>query len=161
METFAYPDIIKISEEICQTPLSEAAKMNINKGKFFVTNINQNVAEVPIKEVTGFARHACHYCLDLTNELADISCGSIGSGNGWNTVVVRSEKGEKLFNAALEENYFQINDIPEDQPFGIPLIEKLSSGKKTRNFGGLLQHLEGLPPYYYNSLKDIMKVEEQ
>jgi coenzyme F420 hydrogenase subunit beta len=160
METFAYPDIIKISEEICQTPLSEAAKMNINKGKFFVTSINQNIAEVPIKEVTGFARHACHYCLDLTNELADISCGSIGSGNGWSTIVVRSEKGEKLFNAALEENYFQINDIPEDQPFGIPLIQKLASGKKTRNFSGLLQHLEGLPPYYYNSLKDIMKVEE-
>jgi len=159
MESFAYPNIIKISEEICKTPLGEAAKMNINKGKFFVTNINKNVTEVPVKEVTSLARHACHYCVDLTNELADISCGSIGSANGWSTVIVRSEKGEKLFNAALKENYFQINDIPADQPTGIPMIQKLASGKKSRNFEGLTKNVGEMPPYYYNSLKNIMKIE--
>ncbi|MHA1652117.1 MAG: Coenzyme F420 hydrogenase/dehydrogenase, beta subunit C-terminal domain [Candidatus Helarchaeota archaeon] len=161
METFAYENVIKISEEFCNTPIANVSKMDINKGKFFVYDLNKNAVEVPIKEVTSLARHACHYCVDLTNELADISCGSIGSGPGWSTVVVRSEKGEKLYNSALNENYFQVKDIPVDKPFGVPLIEKLANGKRTRNFKGLLKILDKAPPYYFNSLNKIFKVEEK
>ncbi|TFG05392.1 MAG: hypothetical protein EU536_02160 [Promethearchaeota archaeon] len=161
METFAYENVVKISEEFCKTPIAKVSKMDINKGKFFVYDLEKNPTEVPIKDVTSLARHACHYCIDLTNELADISCGSIGSGPGWSTVIVRSEKGEKLYNASLKENYFQVRDIPTDKPFGIPLIEKLAEGKRTRNFKGLKKILSELPPYYYNSLEKILKVEEQ
>ncbi len=161
METFSYDNVVKISEEKCNTPINNVSKMDINKGKFFVYDLQKNPVEVPIKDVTSLARHACHYCVDLTNELADISCGSIGSGPGWSTVVVRSEKGEKLFNTALKGNYFQVKDIPTDKPFGIPLIEKLASGKKTRNFKGLMKILDKAPLYYYNSLKRILKVDEE
>jgi len=161
METFAYESVVKISEELCKTPITNVSKMDINKGKFFVYDLEKNPIEVPIKEVTSLAHHACHYCVDLTNELADISCGSIGSGAGWSTVVVRSEKGEKLYNAALQENYFQVRDVPADKPFGIPLIEKLANGKRKRNFKELKKILDKAPPYYYNSLKQILKVEEQ
>ncbi len=160
METFAYENVVKISEEFCNTPITNVSKMDINKGKFFVYDLNKNAAEVPIKEVTSLARHGCHYCVDLTNELADISCGSIGSGPGWSTVVVRSEKGEKLYNAALQENYFQVRDVPADKPFGTPLIEKLAKGKRTRNFKGLRKILAESPPFYYNSLKPILKVDD-
>ncbi|MHA1229438.1 MAG: Coenzyme F420 hydrogenase/dehydrogenase, beta subunit C-terminal domain [Candidatus Helarchaeota archaeon] len=160
MESFSYPNVLKISEEICNTPISNVAKMDINKGKFFVYNLNNESVEVPIKEVTSLARHACHYCVDLTNELADISCGSIGSGPGWSTVVVRTEKGEKIYNEALKAGYFQVKDIPSDKPFGVPLIEKLAKGKRTRNYKSLLKIIEKVPPYYYNSLKNIIKVEE-
>ncbi len=160
MEAFTYENIIKISEQFCKTPINNAAKMNINKGKFFVTDLNKNVAEVPIKEVTSLARHGCHYCMDLTNELADISCGSIGSGPGWSTVIVRSEKGEKLYNAALKDNYFQVKDIPDDK-FGLQMIQTLASGKKSRNFKGLLKILDKAPPYYYESLNQIIKIEEK
>ncbi|NVM54158.1 MAG: Coenzyme F420 hydrogenase/dehydrogenase, beta subunit C-terminal domain [Candidatus Helarchaeota archaeon] len=161
METFSYENVVKISEDICKTPITNVSKMDINKGKFFVYDLEKNPSEVPIKEVTSLARHACHYCVDLTNELADISCGSIGSGPGWSTVVVRSEKGKKLYNAALKKKFFQIKDIPADKPFGIPLIEKLAKGKRKRNFKGLMKILDEAPPYYYNSLKQILKVEEQ
>ncbi len=161
METFAYENVIKISEEICNTPISNVSKMDINKGKFFVYDLEKNPTEVPIKEVTSLARHACHYCVDLTNELADISCGSIGSGAGWSTVVVRSEKGEQLYSSALKAKYFKVRDVPADKPFGIPLIEKLANGKRKRNFKGLKKILDKAPLYYYNSLKQILKVEEQ
>ncbi|MHA1264744.1 MAG: Coenzyme F420 hydrogenase/dehydrogenase, beta subunit C-terminal domain [Candidatus Helarchaeota archaeon] len=161
METFAYNNVVKIAEEFCKTPIANVSKMDINKGKFFVYDLEKNSIEVPIKEVTSLARHACHYCVDLTNELADISCGSIGSGPGWSTVVVRSEKGEKLYKAALQENFFQVKDIPADKPFGIPLIEKLANGKRKRNFKGLLKIVDTAPIYYYDSLKQILKVEEE
>jgi coenzyme F420 hydrogenase subunit beta len=160
METFQYENVIKIAQDFCNTPITNVSKMDINKGKFFVYDLEKNPIEVPIKEVTSLARHACHYCVDLTNELADISCGSIGSGPGWSTVVVRSEKGEKLYNAALKNKYFQVRDVPADKPFGIPLIEKLAKGKRKRNFKGLRKILDKAPPYYYNSLEQILKVEE-
>ncbi|MHA1276327.1 MAG: Coenzyme F420 hydrogenase/dehydrogenase, beta subunit C-terminal domain [Candidatus Helarchaeota archaeon] len=161
METFAYENVVKISEQLCNTPITNVSKMDINKGKFFVYDLNKNPVEVPIKEVTSLARHGCHYCVDLTNELADISCGSIGSGPSWSTVVVRSEKGEKLFHSALQEKYFQIKDIPADKPFGIPLIEKLARGKRIRNFKGLRKILGETPPFYFNSLQPILKVDEE
>ena len=161
METFSYENVVKISEEVCNTPITNVSKMDINKGKFFVYDLEKNAVEVPIKEVTSLARHACHYCVDLTNELADISCGSIGSGPGWSTVVVRSEQGEMLYNNALKEKYFKVKDIPADKPFGTPLIEKLAKGKRKRNFKGLKKILDESPPYYYNSLNQILKVEEQ
>ncbi|MHA1753782.1 MAG: Coenzyme F420 hydrogenase/dehydrogenase, beta subunit C-terminal domain [Candidatus Helarchaeota archaeon] len=161
METFAYNNVVKISEEICKTPINNVSKMDINKGKFYVYNLDKEPVEVPIKEVTSLARTACHYCVDLTNELSDISCGSIGSGPGWSTVVVRTEKGEKLYTEALQENYFQVKEIPSDKPFGIPLIEKLAKGKRTRNFKSISKIIDKAPLYYYNSLKNIIKVEEK
>ena len=160
MESFAYPNLLTISEEKCSTPINNVSKMDINKGKFFVYNLNKESTEVPIKEVAPLARHACHYCVDLTNELADISCGSIGSGPGWSTVVIRSEKGEKVYNAALQENYFSVRDVPADKPFGIPLIEKLANGKRKRNFKGVKKILAESPPFYHDSLESILKVEE-
>ncbi|MFX1293653.1 MAG: Coenzyme F420 hydrogenase/dehydrogenase, beta subunit C-terminal domain [Promethearchaeota archaeon] len=160
METFAYENVIKIAQEFCNTPIANVSKMDINKGKFFVYDLEKNPIEISIKEVTSLARHACHFCVDLSNELADISCGSIGSGPGWSTVIVRSAKGEDLYNAALKENFFQVKDIPVDKPFGIPLIEKLAKGKKKRNFKELKKIFDKVPPYYYKSLEQILKVEE-
>lgn len=161
MESFAYPSVIKIAEEFCKTPIANVSKMDINKGKFFVYDMNKNASEIPIKEVTSLARHACHYCVDLTNELADISCGSIGSGPGFSTVIVRTDKGKRIYDAALKAKYFQVKNIPEDKPFGTPLIKKLANGKRKRNFKGLKKILDEIPPDYYNSLKQILKYEEQ
>lgn len=160
MESFAYDNVLKISEEMCNTPITDVTKMDINKGKFYVYKQDGDPVEIPIKEVTSLARNACHYCVDLTNELADISCGSIGSGAGWSTVIVRSEKGEKLYNEALKEGYFEVRDVPADKPFGLPLIEKLANGKRSRNFKHLIKILDESPKFYYNSLSKIIEVDE-
>ena len=161
MESFPYENVIKISEELCETPINKVSKMDIDKGKFFVYDLDKNSKQIPIKEVTSLARHPCHYCLDLTNELSDITCGSIGSGPGWNTIIIRSEKGNNLYNNALKDNYFQIKDIIEDKPFGLPLIKKLSNIKRKGNFNNLIRILDDIPLSYYNSLKKIMRIEEK
>jgi coenzyme F420-reducing hydrogenase beta subunit len=38
----------------------------------------------------------CINCLDFTAKYSDISVGSVGSDEGYSTVIVRSDVGEKL-----------------------------------------------------------------
>ncbi|MFX1465838.1 MAG: Coenzyme F420 hydrogenase/dehydrogenase, beta subunit C-terminal domain, partial [Promethearchaeota archaeon] len=80
MESFPYEGLKKIAEK-GGVQLSDVKKTNINKGKFFLHMNEGDPIELPIAEVAEFAREACHYCVDLTSELADISVGSIGSAS--------------------------------------------------------------------------------
>ena len=132
MENFAYQNMKKISEEYCKVKLEDARKMDINKGQFSVYTKTGEQASVPIKEVTSLARDACHVCPDLTNELADISVGSIGSPPGWSTVLVRTEIGKEVFRKAQEEGYITSKPLEEVEP-GLPLVIKLAKGKRKRN----------------------------
>ena len=43
----------------------------------------------------------CGPCFDFASELADISVGSVGSSDGWSTVLTRTDAGEKLYSSAL------------------------------------------------------------
>ncbi|NVM03775.1 MAG: Coenzyme F420 hydrogenase/dehydrogenase, beta subunit C-terminal domain [Candidatus Helarchaeota archaeon] len=165
MESFPYPNLIKIVEKHCKTPLNEATKMNIDKGKFFVHRDEGEPVQVPIKEVTKYARHACHLCVDLTNELSDLSSGSIGSPGGWNTVITRTKIGEELFQNALKDGYLKIKEIEKEKPFGIKLLRKLSNGKRSRNLKSLkkqvIQEKLRADTSYYLSMKNFMVKEEK
>jgi coenzyme F420 hydrogenase subunit beta len=74
----------------------------------------------------------CKYCIDYTAELADISVGAIGSPDGWNTVIVRTEVGERLFESARRANVVDASPADADGPSLVPLI-KLAAKKKTQN----------------------------
>ena len=52
-----------------------------------------------VRELGDCVREGCALCGDLVSRLADISIGSIGSEKGYSTVIVRSERGEKLLEA--------------------------------------------------------------
>nr|MDO8077686.1 Coenzyme F420 hydrogenase/dehydrogenase, beta subunit C-terminal domain [Candidatus Freyarchaeota archaeon] len=132
MENFSYQNMKRIAEEYCKVSLESTRKMDINKGQFRVYTETGEQASVPIKEVTSLARDACHVCPDLTNELADISVGSIGSPPGWSTVLVRTEKGMEIFRKAQEGGYLTSKPLEEVEP-GLPLLVKLAKGKRKRN----------------------------
>lgn len=132
MENFAYQTMKKISEEYCKVSLENARKMDINKGQFSVHSKTGEKTSVPVKEVTSLAREACHICPDLTNELADISVGSIGSPPGWSTVLIRTERGKEVFQKAQDEGYLTSKPLEEAET-GLPMVIKLAKGKRKRN----------------------------
>jgi coenzyme F420 hydrogenase subunit beta len=132
MENFAYQTMKKISEEYCKVSLENARKMDINKGQFSVHTKTGERTSVPVKEVTSLAREACHVCPDLTNELADVSVGSIGSPPGWSTVLIRTEKGKEVFLKAQDEGYLTSKPLEEAET-GLPMVIKLAKGKRKRN----------------------------
>ncbi len=132
MENFSYQNMKKIVEEYCKVNLENARKMDINKGQFSVHIKSGERSSVPIKDITGLARTACHVCPDLTNELADIAVGSIGSPPSWSTVLIRTEKGEEIFQKAQEEGYLTSKPLEESET-GLLLLIKLARGKRKRN----------------------------
>jgi len=151
MESFPYEGLKKIAEK-SGVQLSDVKKTDINKGKFFLHRSEGDPIELPIADVAEFAREACHYCIDLTSELADISVGSIGAGSGWSTTIVRTNTGEKIFENAVKDGYLKINV----KPINIELVEKLSKRKRNRNTKAVIKKYQkslDLPPHYLNSIK--------
>jgi coenzyme F420 hydrogenase subunit beta len=87
------------------------------------------VLDVNIKELEPYMSEPCHYCIDYVAELADISVGAVGSPDGWTTVIVRSELGQKLFDSAVKTKIIEAAPIETVQP-GLPFVVKLSNKKK-------------------------------
>lgn len=162
MESFPYEGLKKIAEK-GGVQLSDVKKTDINKGKFFLHMNEGDPIELPIAEIAEFAREACHYCVDLTSELADISVGSIGAASGWSTTIIRTNTGERIFENAIKDGYLKINE----KAINIEIIEKLSKRKKSRNAKAVIkkyQQSPDLPPHYYFSIKELVpkkKVNEK
>ena len=74
-------------------------------------------------------RQPCQYCIDYVAELADISVGAVGSPDGWTTVIVRSELGQKLFDSAVKAKVIESVPIETVTP-GLPFVVRLSNKKK-------------------------------
>ncbi len=126
MESFS--DEIMFSEvipKVMGVDIRDAVKMNFHKGKFIVTTTKET-KEVPIKDVASMARKGCHYCQDYTSYFADISVGSVGSDDGWSTIFVRTERGEKYLNKVTDMDY-------SDKPINMELIKKLTDMKHKHN----------------------------
>jgi coenzyme F420-reducing hydrogenase beta subunit len=91
-----YPDKFASKlKELFGIDLSSASKIQIAKGECVVT-VNDERHKTKIANLEDTERESCHYCDDLTARLADISVGSLGSAEGYCTVIVRSEKGAQL-----------------------------------------------------------------
>jgi coenzyme F420 hydrogenase subunit beta len=68
--------------------------------------------------------------MDFTSEQSDVSVGSVGSPEGWSTVVIRTDKGLKLVEAAEKDNYIETKSMSEG---GLKIMEKLANEKKNEN----------------------------
>lgn len=115
----------EIIPKIMGLDIRDAVKMNFHKGKFIVST-DKETKEVPIKDVAPLARKGCGYCLDYTSCYADISVGSVGSDDGWSTIFVRTENGERYLSKINEIEY-------SDKPINMEIIQKLSDMKHKHN----------------------------
>jgi len=82
---------------------------------------------LPITEVKNCVPKHCLVCQDFAAELADIAIGSSGSTEGWSTVIVRTEDGEKVFAGMVEKGVIETKDIAD-----IVDVTELASRKKEK-----------------------------
>lgn len=153
MESFTHAGIKQLCESTFNVPLEQVKKMNIKEGQFFANPVTGDPKSASMKDVTKLARLSCHCCYDLTSEMADISVGSIGSPEGWNSVIIRTAAGKQLFDAAVQAGLIEKKPIEEVQP-GLGLLKKLSFGKK-RNYEKEENKRDGeksLHPWYFMKL---------
>ena len=82
----------------------------------------------PIQKTKKFIWQSCQYCKDYCAEIADVSVGSVGAVNSdWNSVILRTDTGAKLFNNAVEAKKIVTSNEVE-----LIKIEKESLRKKTQ-----------------------------
>ena len=107
MENFSFDEgARKRLERSIGIRLRNIRKLNV-KDNVIVTQDNGEVVHVPFEAVHEIARPACFACSDFACDYADISCGGLGSPDGFTTTVVRTSMGEKVYNGANQEGYIQ------------------------------------------------------
>jgi coenzyme F420 hydrogenase subunit beta len=78
----------------------------------------------------------------MTSELSDLSVGTVEGLNGWNTVIVRSDRGEALVEGCEREGTIEVQVLPEEN---LRHLKDASLLKKRRALEALKQRgeLEG------------------
>ncbi len=101
----------------------------IKRNRFRVYVGSEMLIDVDIKELLPYMSQPCQYCIDYAAELADISVGAVGSPDGWTTVIVRSEIGQKLFDSAVKARAIEAVPIETVEP-GLSMLVRLCNKKK-------------------------------
>ena len=70
--------------------------------------------DVPLDDVRPLIQKGCSLCQDMTAEWADLSVGTVEGMKEWNTVIIRTEIGLNLMEAAHKEGLLEIDDLPEE-----------------------------------------------
>jgi coenzyme F420 hydrogenase subunit beta len=130
MDSFA-PEALYPYFEKDGIDLEKVEKMDINKGKFHIyyDEDDDPVKSYSIKSLDKFKSSSCNFCTDLTAENADLSVGSVGSGENKNTVFARTGIGAELLEDAAEKGYLTVepfNAINLNAVFFLAKLKKVA-----------------------------------
>ncbi|MDP9454374.1 MAG: Coenzyme F420 hydrogenase/dehydrogenase, beta subunit C-terminal domain [Actinomycetota bacterium] len=94
--------------------LDNVGRVDIIRGKLIVQDLlGETIFEEPIKDFHGAALKGCDECADFMGHAADISVGSVGSADGYSSVIVRSEEGLEAFEHVRPKLELRELDKPE------------------------------------------------
>jgi coenzyme F420 hydrogenase subunit beta len=111
MESFGYEGLVDFLKKE-GIDIRKVERFAIAGGNFMVT-VGGDVKSWPVKELDYIAASSCSYCTDLTGMNSDISCGNIGSDEGWTTAIVRSDRAEKVLRKAIKEGILEGEELDE------------------------------------------------
>jgi coenzyme F420 hydrogenase subunit beta len=81
--------------------LDRVSKVDVIRGRMIVEYRDGEVAvDEPVKNFRGTALKGCDECADFLGRSADLAIGSVGSMDGWTSVLVRTERGRLAFQQA-------------------------------------------------------------
>jgi coenzyme F420 hydrogenase subunit beta len=127
-ESFTYAGLMqKHIQGILGVNLNDVMKINI-KGKVLVTTKSGETKAIPLQEAKQYTRKGCLPCSDFSAELADISTGGLGL-SGWTLTIVRTKKGDELFEDAERTGDIQVRPVEEEKD-ALDLLIKLSNKKR-------------------------------
>ncbi|MDO4870171.1 MAG: Coenzyme F420 hydrogenase/dehydrogenase, beta subunit C-terminal domain [Bacillota bacterium] len=134
--------------------LGDAGHVDILPSKYHRMDMDDR--QVDLDEVLPLVRKNCEFCYDMTAEFADISIGGARSSEGWdvdkgwNQLIVRSEKGQKLVELAREKGVLEFREFGGEDAKAAALdkLKNASASKKAKavkaltEAGGDLGYLE-------------------
>jgi coenzyme F420 hydrogenase subunit beta len=107
----------------------DVVKVNV-KGKIVTDMKDGTRIETPLPEARIYQRNQCNYCGDFSAEHADISAGGVGS-DGWTIIIVRSERGERIFKRATEKGYLEVRPSTEFER-SMRVLKRLTDEQRKR-----------------------------
>ena len=92
----------------------EILKVDADKNDFKMKVYSKSgTKEIPLNYIYDKSiRNACFSCSDYTASFADISVGNIGSEDGWKTMIIRTERGKKIYDLAIENGFLKTKALP-------------------------------------------------
>lgn len=123
-----------------QIDVCEVQKFDIPEGEFVALLNGGKRKNFSFEEVKQKRLSTCDLCYDFTSELADISVGSTELDNDWNTVIIRTERGERFWKDALEAGRVEEKSFREDRR---ALLRGAAAGKKGRTLNLLRERFGG------------------
>ncbi|MBE6496532.1 MAG: hydrogenase [Methanobrevibacter thaueri] len=129
MENFSYKYFVNLLNEY-GLKMDDIEKFRIEKGYVSLLLKTKDTINIPLSNAKRIIRKNCNICVELTSETSDLSIGSIGSEDGWSTVIVRTEKGEEIIEGALEQEFIEAKDFTESQ---FKLLNRIAESKINKN----------------------------
>ena len=133
-EAFDYEKLKEETKRLLGVDLDKAEKTQIHKGKYIV-QVDGKEYSCSVRDLNKAIEKGCAYCDDFTARLADISVGSVGSPDGFSTVIVRSDAGKKL----LEKLDLAKGEVNTEEITKLSILKKKRASK---NFEPILQDVQ-------------------
>ena len=94
--------------------LSDVGKVDVVHGRFQVFSLAGDIlVDEPVKNFHGATLKGCDECADFLGRGADISVGSVGSAEGYSSVLVRTDAGAKALGRVMDDLELAEIDRPE------------------------------------------------
>jgi coenzyme F420 hydrogenase subunit beta len=95
----------------------------------FDVYMGKEVKSFSLDEVRNYRMPTCTLCIDMTAEFTDLSVGSVEGTEGWNTVIVRTQRGEDIVGIAKKKGLIEVKAVPAA---GLAHLKEASLNKKAR-----------------------------
>lgn len=138
-EAFNYEKLKEEIKRLMDVDLDFSEKTQIHGGKF-IAAVNGQIYSCEVNKLSKAIENGCLYCSDFPALFADISVGAAGSDEGFSTVILRTEKGKKLFeNADLTLGHVKVDEIVKQAA--------LKKNRARENFAPLIQEIRKVRSY--------------
>ncbi len=130
-KTFTYEGLMdRIAQQELGIDLDRLIRVNVKGKLLFYTDDGQELT-YSLKEAHAYTRPGCLHCPDFAAEHADISLGGLGQSEGWTLTIVRTERGQDIWDRALADGVIEARPASED-PKAVELMFKLAARSRER-----------------------------
>lgn len=126
--TFSLSRLLEYLSSNYNVKASEIQRIDLTKE--YTVETTKRTLSIPLSEIKPHVLNRCRTCMDFTSELADISVGGASPLKEWSTVIIRTETGEKLFDAAVEDGVIQVRKIEEEPEVFTHVVEMATHKRK-------------------------------
>jgi coenzyme F420 hydrogenase subunit beta len=130
-KSFTYDGLmVEIAQQELGLDLEHLIRVNVKGKLLFYTDTGEELT-YPLKAAHRFTRPGCLRCPDFAAEHADVSFGGLGQSEGWTLSIVRTDRGQELWDAALADGVIETRPASED-PKAVELLFKLAARSRDR-----------------------------